>query len=66
MCLKIPSWLRGKGKFVICILFYFIFNEKSQGKDWKEKVGLRRTIVCLFANCSHFTILLWPHPVKGL
>lgn len=40
--------------------------QKSEGKDWKEKVGLGHTIVCLFANCSHFTILLWPHPVKGL
>lgn len=35
VCLKIPSWLRGKGKFVLFAFYCIVF--KRQRKDWKEK-----------------------------
>lgn len=57
MCLKIPSWLRRKGKFVL-FAFYFIFNAKKRKvreQSGEKKMGSsKRELVFKMQLLHHF------------
>lgn len=64
MGLKIPSWLRGKGKFVLFAFYFISLMQKIRGKTREKLVGHTKSVlVCKLQPLHH---LLRACAVKGL